>query len=307
MNDRWTINNIDKLDGKIIIVTGGNSGLGFESVKVFAGKGAKVILASRSVNRGEEAKKQILDIFPNAKIDVMQLDLSSLKSVKKFVTLFLEKYNRLDILLNNAGIMTTPYGLTADGFEQQLGVNHLGHFALTGQLFDVIKNSGGARIVNISSMAHKSGVMDFENLMFEGGKDYTPMKAYGRSKLANLLFTYELQRKVEDHNLDIKVLAAHPGVSNTNLARHLEGKFLFKILKPLFELITQSPFDGALPGIRASIDSDVISGTYYGPSGRREMTGDPIIVQSNTLSHNLEDAKQLWSISEELTSISYTL
>ncbi len=299
----WTIENISDLSGKVIIVTGGNSGLGYESVKAFAMKGAEVVLASRSMEKGEEAKAEILKDVPDGKIKVMQLDLGDLDSVKNFASAFKLAYKKLDVLLNNAGIMMTPYFTTKNGFEGQLGTNHLGHFALTGLLMEVILKTQGARIVNVSSGAHKNGEMDFDNLQFENGQGYSPMKAYGRSKLSNLLFTYELQRTLEAANKDTIAAAAHPGVAMTNLARHLEGKFLFKILSPLFKMMAQDQAQGALPQIRASVDPTVKRGEYYGPDGKREFKGYPVVVPSNEASHNLEDAAKLWKESEKLTGV----
>lgn len=303
--EKWTISDMPDLTGKTIIVTGGNSGLGFESVKAFAQKGAKVVLASRSTEKGEKAKAEILKEKPKGSIEVEVLDMADLESIKNFSEQIHQKYSQLDVLLNNAGIMTTPYFKTKDGFEGQVGTNHLGHFALTGLLLDLIQKTSGSRVVNVSSMAHKQGDMDFDNFLFENGKGYSPMKAYGRSKLANLLFTYELQRFFETKNIDSISVAAHPGVSQTNLARHLEDKLYFKILYPIFKLITQDAAKGALPQIRASVAPDVKGGEYYGPSGFNEMKGFPVRVQSNSASHNHEDAKKLWGLSEKLTGVTY--
>lgn len=299
----WTTSNIPYLKGKVIIVTGGNSGLGYESVKAFAQKGAEVILASRSVEKGETAKKTIGTV--KGKIVVMPLDLMDFASIKSFAENFKKKYNQLDVLLNNAGIMTTPYFLTKDGLEAQNGTNHFGHFALTGQLFELIKKTPNSRVVNVSSMAHKQGKMDFDNLLFENGKGYSSMKSYGRSKLSNLLFTYELQRKFEKAGIKSIAVAAHPGVSNTNLSRYLEDKMIFRILKPLMSPFFQSQEMGALPEIRASVDENVKGGEFYGPDGFNEMKGFPVLVQSNAASHNLEDARKLWEVSEKITGISY--
>ncbi|MCK5703803.1 MAG: SDR family NAD(P)-dependent oxidoreductase, partial [Cyclobacteriaceae bacterium] len=297
---KWTTDNIPDLTGKVIIVTGGNSGLGYESVKAFAEKGAEVILACRSIEKGDAAKLEIMQGNPTGTITIMQLDLMDLASIKNFASDYKLKYNQLDVLLNNAGIMTTPYGLTKDGFESQTGTNHLGHFALTGLLLDLIIKTSESRMVNVSSMAHKQGKMDFENLLYEGGKGYSRMGAYGRSKLANLLFTYELQRLFIANNIDSIVVAAHPGGSQTNLARHIEGKWWFKMLRPLIELLMQDQAQGTLPQIRASVDPNVKSGEYYGPDGFNEMTGLPILVKSNKASHSQEDARKLWEVSEEL-------
>ncbi len=303
----WNLANIPDLSGKIIVVTGGNSGLGYESSKAFTSKGAEVVLASRSTEKGEQARAEILKAIPGGNIKVMQLDLGDLESVSNFASAFKNSYQKLDVLLNNAGIMMTPYFTTKNGFEGQLGTNHLGHFALTGLLMDVVLKTPGARIVSVSSGAHKRGKMDFSNLQYENGKDYSPMKAYGRSKLSNLLFTYELQRKLEAANKEAITAAAHPGVALTNLARHLEGKFLFKILTPLFKLMAQDPVMGALPQIRASVDPNVKAGQYYGPDGRNEMKGYPVVVQSNEASHNLSDAASLWEESEKLTGVKFDL
>jgi NAD(P)-dependent dehydrogenase (short-subunit alcohol dehydrogenase family) len=235
----------------------------------------------------------------------MQLDLMDFASIKRFAEAFKKKYDRLDVLMNNAGIMTTPYFLTKDGLEAQNGTNHFGHFLLTGLFIDLIKKTPGSRIVNVSSNAHKWGKIDFDNLLYEGGKDYTPMKSYSRSKLANLLFTYELQRHFDQNNVDSIAVAAHPGGSQTNLARHVENKTFFKALRPLLMLMTQSQAQGALPQIRASVDPDVKGGEYYGPSGFGELKGRPVKVTSNGLSHNREYARKLWEASEKVTGISY--
>jgi NAD(P)-dependent dehydrogenase (short-subunit alcohol dehydrogenase family) len=302
---KWTTANIPDLTEKVIIVTGGNSGLGYESVKAFTEKGAEVILASRSPEKGESAKAEIMKLNPSGQIQVMQLDLMEFASIKRFVTEFKSKYERLDVLLNNAGIMITPYFLTKDGLEAQNGTNHFGHFALTGQLLDLIIKTPDSRIVNVSSNGHKYGKMEFNNLLFENGDGYTPMKSYARSKLANLLFTYELQRQFEKKGIDSLAVAAHPGGSRTNLGRHLEDKWWYNIVFSLMKPFTQDQSQGALPQIRASVDPDVKSGEYYGPSGFGEMKGDPVNVKSNKASHNLENARKLWEISVQMTGIAF--
>lgn len=301
--EKWTLKHMTDLSGKVFIVTGGNSGLGYESVKAFAGKGARVVLASRSTKKGEDAKSKILESYPSGIIEVMELDLMDLASVAEFVKQFSSKYDRLDVLMNNAGIMTTPYFKTTDGFEGQMGTNHLGHFALTGLLMDRIKNTPGCRVVNVSSNGHRFGSMDFENLMFDDGKGYTPMKAYGRTKLANLLFTYKLQRQFEVNKINASALAAHPGASRTNLDRYLKGKVWYYLLWPLAFLMTMNQAQGALSQIRASVDDKARGGQYFGP--HRNMTGYPVVVDSNKASHNKEDANRLWEMSEELTGISF--
>lgn len=299
----WDKRNIPDLSGKVIIVTGSNSGLGYESAKAFAEKGAEVIMAGRSAERGEEARASILKDFPEARIDVMILDMVDLGSVKAFSLEFKKKYDRLDVLMNNAGIMTTPYFRTKDGFEGQMGTNHLGHFALTAHLIDLLKKTKGARVVNVSSNAHKAGKMDFDNLLFEEGKGYSPMKAYGRSKLSNLLFTYELQRWFDENGIEAIAVAAHPGFSETNLVRYIDKKLAYRIFKPLVSFMAQSAAMGALPQIRAAVDPGVIGGEYYGPSGMGEMKGYPVRVRSNGKTHDREAARKLLVVSEELTGV----
>ncbi len=303
--DNWTTNNIPSLVGKTIIVTGGNSGLGFQSVKAYAEKGAKVILACRSAEKGSNAKFAILRTIPNADIDLMELDLMSLESIKSFANNFKTKYQSLDILLNNAGIMMTPYSLTIDGIESQQGTNHFGHFALTGLLLEVLKNTPKSRVVNVSSMAHRQGIFNADNLLFEGGLGYSPMKAYGLSKLENLLFTYELQRYFEKNKIDCMAVVAHPGVSDTNLFSHIGGKFLQTIMKPLFSFMVQAAEMGALPQLRASVDATAKGGDYYGPNGRNEMKGYPVIVQPKIAAKSVQDAQKLWEVSEKITGVKF--
>ncbi len=293
------------LKGKIIIVTGANSGLGFEAAKAFSAKGAHVVMACRDLSRAEQAKKEILSDYPQAELELMTLDLMDLNSIKTFAAQFQSTYKRLDVLLNNAGIMMVPYGLTKDGFEKQMGTNHLGHFALTGLLLPVLHETPQSRVVNVSSMGHRFGKMDFNNLLFDKGKGYSPARAYGRSKLANLLFTYELQRYFESQGKDCLAVAAHPGAANTHLTRDLEKKWWYKLLWPVAKYMIQDATGGAMPEIRAAVDPDVKGGQYYGPSGGQEMTGPPVLVKSSAASHNLEDAKRLWQISEELTGVAY--
>lgn len=305
MTKHWTQNNIPDLQGKTIIVTGGNSGLGYESVKAFAQSGAKVVLACRDIIKGEKAKSEIMKAKPLGEIVVMKIDLMDLKSIRAFAQQFKSDFTQLDVLMNNAGIMATPNFKTNDGFEAQLGTNHLGHFALTGLLIDLIKATPNSRVVNVSSLAHKSGVIDFDDLMFERGRKFKSMRAYGQSKLANLLFTYELQRFFESNQFESIAVAAHPGGSNTRLASHLEENWFLRKLSPVLRGIMQSAAKGALPQLRASVDAGAKGGEYYGPGGFGEVSGYPVLVKSTPASHHLGDAKKLWKVSEKLTGVSF--
>jgi NAD(P)-dependent dehydrogenase (short-subunit alcohol dehydrogenase family) len=300
----WTTADIPDLTGKVIIVTGANSGIGFEASREFVHKGAQTILACRDLEKGQIALDQLKAESPDASAEMMQLDLASLESTQQFAEAFKAKYDRLDVLLNNAGIMMVPYGKTEDGFESQFGTNHLGHFALTGLLIDHLSKTADARVVNISSNGHRFGKMDFDDLMFEENK-YSSIGAYARSKLANLLFTYELQRRFEAQDLDVIAVAAHPGTSETNLGVHLEDHPAYKIMQPIFGKMSQSAAMGALPSIRAAVDPDVAGAEYFGPDGTMQAKGYPVLVPSSKTSHNQTDAQQLWEISEELTGIQY--
>ena len=304
MKQKWSSDDIPDLSGKTIIVTGGNSGLGFEAVKSFSAKGAETILACRNEQDGEYAKKKTLEERPSAKINVMILDLADLKSIHSFVGKIEEKYPKINVLLNNAGIVC-PYKKTKDGFEMQIGTNHLGHFALTGLLLHLLKNTKGSRVVNVSSLGHKFGKLDFDNFMFEKG-GYAIMKAYETSKLSNLLFTYELQRRFEKFNIDCIAVAAHPGVAKSNLSKYVTKKPLYKVgIAISNSIMSQNTSMVALPQIRASVDPLVKGGDYFGPGGFQEWKGYPVKVKSNDASYDLNNAKELWSISEKLTKVNY--
>jgi NAD(P)-dependent dehydrogenase (short-subunit alcohol dehydrogenase family) len=297
MTSNWTAGNIPDLTGKFAIVTGANSGIGYEMARALARKGATVILACRNKDKGEAAVRQIAQEYPEAKAELMELDLSDLASVRRFTDEFIGKYGRLDILINNAGIMATPFGRTTDGFELQFGTNHLGHFALTGLLLDLIIRAPGARVVTVSSGGHRFGKIDFDNL--NGEKDYDRRGAYAQSKLANLLFTYELQRRFESAGIDALSVAAHPGWTVTNLQVH------WRMLQVLNPFIGQEPVMGALPALYAATAPDVQGGDYYGPRGWQELRGHPTRVKSNDSSHDMAVAARLWNVSEALTGVRY--
>jgi NAD(P)-dependent dehydrogenase (short-subunit alcohol dehydrogenase family) len=304
---KWNIEQVENLSGKNVIVTGANTGLGYETALAIASKGANVIMACRSQERAEKAKQSIIEKHPKATIDIILLDLGNLSKIESFVKEYKSKYKTLDVLINNAGVMTTPYMKTDDGFEFQNGVNHLGHFALTAQLFDLLKKTKNSRLVVVSSIAHKNAVIDLEDYMFEQEENYTPMKSYRQSKLSNLLFMKELNRRIKDKNYSVKVLAAHPGVSRTELTRYVLSGFLAILLYPLVFLFTQSAKRGALPQLRAALDKNAQTGEYYGPNGYKEMRGNPILVKPEPNANNKKDAKALWELSEKLTNIKFTI
>lgn len=302
----WTSKDIPDLSGKVIIVTGGNIGLGFETVKMLSKKGADIILASRNIDKGESAKSEILK-HHNAKIKVLPLDLASLASIEEFSSLVKANYNKLDVLLNNAGIMMCPYGKTKDGFELQFGTNHLGHFALTAHLMDLLKTTANSRVVIVSSRGHEYGNIDFNDLMWEE-RTYDAKSAYRQSKIANLYFAYELQRRLESSNLQIKSIAVHPGRANTNLVQNMGSRLVVKLIKLfLMPLMTQSAPKGALAGIRASVDDKLEGGEYIGPKMKNATKGYPEIMESNVLSQDLTIANKLWTVSEELTGVNFSM
>lgn len=296
-NTRWTHAHIDDQTGKIVIITGANSGTGYAAAGELASRNASVIMAVRNEHKGNEAAAKIRSAFPQARVEVMNLDLSSLKSVRSFASAFLARHSRLDLLLNNAGVMVPPYSKTEDGFELQIGTNHLGHFALTGLLMEVLLKTSGSRIVTMSSMAHRAGKINFDDLHRE--KKYNKMESYGQSKVANLLFTYELQRRLHQAGSGTIALAAHPGWSATNLGQHNK---IMDIFMPLFG---QSALRGAWPMLYAATAKEARGGDYYGPSGFMEIKGHPKKVGSNLHSQDKKIARQLWETSIRLTGVDY--
>ncbi len=283
---------------KIAIVTGANAGLGFEVSKVLISNNYRVIMACRNTSKGLAAKATIIKYFPNAIIDVLELDLSSQKSVHSFANLVKADFKHLDLLINNAGIMMTPYKKTEDGFENQLATNYLGHFALTGLLLPLLNTAPNSRVVSLSSLAHKWSGVRFEDMNFKKG--YDKKAAYGQSKFACLMFAYELDRRLKAANSNTISLAAHPGISNTNLFQ-----FMPSFLKWLSPFIGQSAKDGASPILFAALSKDLKGGEYIGPDGFNEWRGKPKIVESNIASKNKANAKKLWEISEKMVGINY--
>lgn len=294
----WTANNIPDQTGKIAIVTGANSGIGFETAKALAAKNATVIMACRNSDKAEAAMAEIKKIIHEAKLEFIQLDLCDLASVKAFVTAFQDRHHMLDLLINNAGIMMPPYSKTKDGFEVQFGANHLGHFALTGLLMPIIQATKGTRVVNVSSGAHRmgTGTINFDDLNAEKG--YSPMRSYAQSKLANLLFTRQLNTYFQSENIKALVTSAHPGWTATNLQAY---SLPFRMLNPLF---AQTPPMGALPTLYAAT-TERKANDYAGPGGWQEMRGYPKLVEMSNSAKDAALAKHLWDVSEKLTGVQY--
>ncbi|MCB0502329.1 MAG: SDR family NAD(P)-dependent oxidoreductase [Bacteroidetes bacterium] len=301
----FNIKEVPSQKGRIAIVTGANIGLGYETALAFAKKELKVIMACRNVQKAEQAKKDILSQSPNAELEIMPIDLSKLQSVKEFAKTFTTKYDQLDLLVNNAGVMMPPYSKTEDGFELQFGANYLGHFLLTGLLMDMLLKTPNSRVVSLSSNAHKQGKINFDDLQSE--KSYSKLGAYNQSKLACLMFTYALQRKLEKKGATTISVAAHPGASITNLDQHIP-KWVMGILMPILKVtnIAQSAEAGAEPTSYAALGKDVKGGDYFGPGGFGEFSGRAKKVKSTKLSHDEAIADRLWKVSEELTNFSYS-
>lgn len=300
LEDSWTESLIPPLAGKTAIVTGANSGLGFEISKVLARHGARVVMACRDLSKADAAAEEILKTNPEGELVARHLDLSSLASVTEFSNNFLEIGSGLHILINNAGLMAINENRTADGFEMQFGVNYLGHFALTSMLMSRLLSTPQSRVVSISSNAHKFGRMNFDDLMYEKRR-YSRWGAYGQSKLAILLFILELNRRLGPQSAT-KALAAHPGVAHTKLGQNGGGMVAlgFHLSAPL---IAHSAYKGALPALRAATDPQVQGGQYFGP--HHSLWGSPAISAPSARAGNSEDARRLWAISEELIGMRF--
>lgn len=296
----WSEKDVPDQTGRIAIVTGANSGIGLETARVLAQRGAQVTLACRNKEKGEAACADILQSASQAAVEFQPLDLASLESVKTFAENFTAAHQNLDLLINNAGVMMVPsLERTVDGFERQFGTNHLGHFALTGRLLATLLKTENSRIVTVSSVMHRYGSMHFDNLDAE--RKYSPSKAYGYSKLANLLFMRELQRRYHTEAGTLISSAAHPGSTRTNLQQY-KPSFRFFMS---FPLMAQDSPAGALPTLYAATAGDVSGGDYFGPGGPFEMTGPPAKAYMSKHARNDENAKRLWELSERRTGVTY--
>jgi len=297
---KWTTADIPDQSGRTAVITGANTGLGYETAAALAAKGAHVVLAVRNLDKGREAAERITAATPGASVALQELDLTSLDSVRTAADELRDANDTIDLLINNAGVMMTPKSTTKDGFELQFGTNHLGHFALTGLLLDRVLAAQGSRVVTVSSTGHRfARGIRFDDLQWE--RSYNRVGAYGQAKLANLMFTYELQRRLIGTNTI--AAAAHPGGSNTELMRNLPVAIrgASALLAPLF----QGPEMGALPTLRAATDPGVLGGQYFGPDGFGEQRGYPKIVGSTAASHDTAAQRRLWTVSEELTKVVY--
>jgi len=303
MSRRWSAEDIPDQAGRVAIVTGANSGLGYVTALELARHGAEVVMACRSAEKGEATAARIEDVASGPKPRVLQLDLGNLDSVGRFADSF--SGVRVDLLVNNAGVMMTPHQTTADGFELQLGTNHLGHFALTGLLLDALQRSDAGRIVTLSSNEHKGGRIDFDDLQQE--RDYSPRGAYQRSKLANAVFAIELDRRLRAAGSTTISAFAHPGYSATNLQSSGPTGVAKVAMAITNRLVAQRPERGALPTLYAATAPGVEGGDYYGPDGFAEMRGFPTKTKAIADAYDLELGQRLWQLSEELTGVRYPL
>ena len=294
----WTIANIPDQSGRTAVVTGANTGLGYETAAALAAKGAHVVLAVRNLDKGKAAADLIARRTPGADVTLQQLDLTSLHSVREAADQLHAALDHVDLLVNNAGVMMTPHETTKDGFELQFGTNHLGHFALTGRLLDLLLATPGSRVVTVSSIGHRFGRIRFDDLQSE--RSYNRFSAYGQAKLANLLFTYELQRRLAGR--ETVAVAAHPGGATSELGRHLPGP-----LEMFFAALQQDTETGALPSLRAATDPVVAGGQYVGPGGFLETRGTPKVVSSSRRSRDTAVQRRLWAVSEQLTGVTFDL
>jgi NAD(P)-dependent dehydrogenase (short-subunit alcohol dehydrogenase family) len=305
MSEKWTAAQIPPQTGRSAIVTGANSGLGLVTARELARAGAEVVLACRDLAKGADARREIEAAVPGAKLQLSRLDLGSLTSVAEFAEGYKGGHNGLDLLINNAGVMAPPRKKTADGYELQLGTNHLGHFALTGRLLPAMQGREDARVVTLSSGAHRIGKIDFDDLQRE--RHYNRWRAYGQSKLANLMFALELDRRLRASDSTVKSLAAHPGYSATNLQSAAAPMIDRLVMLVSTRLIAQSAEMGALPTLYAATVTGLEGGAFYGPDGIAEQRGYPKVVSPSGAALDADVARRLWGVSEELTGVHFKL
>lgn len=301
----WSTADIPAQDGRRVLVTGATSGIGLEASKALAARGAHVLLGARDRGRGEAARAQVIGAAPTARVDVVDLDVADLASVERAAEHILAEHGRLDVLVNNAGVMATPLRRTADGFELQLGTNHFGHFALSGRLLPALEAAETPRVVTVSSGAHRMGRIDFDDL--DAQRRYRKWAAYGQSKLANLLFTFELQRRAEAAGSSLEALACHPGFASTKLqgaGPRMAGQTVQAgLTESVTRLLGQSAAAGALPTLYAATAPQARGGDYIGPAGPGEMRGAPTSVAPSTAARDPEVAQRLWEVSEDRTGV----
>jgi NAD(P)-dependent dehydrogenase (short-subunit alcohol dehydrogenase family) len=294
----WTFENIPDQSGKIAIVTGANTGIGYHTARMLVEKGAEVVLACRNQEKGASAARKINLLSGPGKAVSISLDLSDLSVVRAFSEAVKARYRELHLLINNAGVMMPPFLKTSEGFELQFGVNHLGHFALTSLLFELLEKTPGSRVVNVSSAMHLRGKIDFNNL--RGEKKYNKVQHYAQSKLANLLFTLEMQERYGGENGSVRILASHPGWTQTDLQRHIS---MARLVNPLFGMKADQ---GALPTLRAATDPEALGGDYYGPHGWRGMNGFPVKEKRiNPLVYDNELRERLWQVSRKYAGVDF--
>ncbi|SOD99071.1 oxidoreductase [Spirosoma fluviale] len=298
MGEKWSMDRVGSLSGKVAVITGASSGIGYETALGLAKKDITVILGCRDLTKAQKAKSAIIYHYPTAQIDCLPIDTSSLRSVSAFATLVETRYGKLDLLINNAGIMMSPYHVTEDGFENQFATNYLGHFALTGLLLPLLKSVPGSRVVTLTSLSYKWAEIDFDDL--QAKKGYSRRTAYGQSKRACLIFAYELQRRLAGAGYNVRSVAAHPGLAKTNL-----DKYFPALIRPLGSLFLQPARQGALPVLYAALETAINGGEFVGPNGFQQIRGYPGMVDSDDYSTDIKVAGRLWKASESLTNVSY--
>ncbi|HEX8329071.1 MAG TPA: oxidoreductase [Hymenobacter sp.] len=297
-SQKWSMDQVSSQRGKVAVVTGANGGIGFETALALAKKDVEVVLACRNVPKAEAAKAQITEQYPAARLQCLPLDVSRLREVREFAAQLQRQYGQLDLLVNNAGVMMSPYEVTEDGFENQFATNYLGHFALTGGLLPLLTGTAGSRVVTVSSLSYKWAEIDFGDLQAQRG--YSRRKAYGQSKRACLMFAYELQRRLAAAGHGTRSVAVHPGLSKTNLDRYFPA-----LIRPLGNLFLQPAARGALPLLYAALAPAIHGGEFIGPDGFQQIRGHPTRVDSDDYAKDEKIAARLWKVSEALTHCRY--